>query len=429
MSLREKRVESEKEQVQARPRSTCDNCVRAKVKCSGAPGPCERCSSWRNLECSFGKERKRGRPSTNDPHMQKRSEVSDQLEDAAFPATKSQITKLPKSNCSTCTDCWCHVSAIDEQTKADGDIIASLETGLSQEQSNVVQVFLELYMHHAQPEARCHEWFELQMNKLVEMLKTANSCESLLRVVEWMNKFGILVGVVQRLAIRSIQDVDEDNFPAPLSISGQLSTLEKRGTASQSSALCGSKTLSSRCACLKIFQTPNGRYSIKASVGFVELFGFDSEYFCSYLEKMPGPMLPWGCDVFANIFARRVDSILLIRSLAFLFFSRPESVISDLNTKQVLSTHVFPCRRSDGTSIDCVVRLDYQQQVLSNEEFTLDIKASFEPLNTPPRMTCQVSRLSSSGAIVAADTTKHLYEEDEDLWAEDLFHWMKESKV
>src|SRR5438128_2474056 len=41
---------------------TCENCVRAKVKCTGHPGPCERCAGWRKLDCIFLEERKRGRP-------------------------------------------------------------------------------------------------------------------------------------------------------------------------------------------------------------------------------------------------------------------------------------------------------------------------------------------------------------------------------
>src|SRR5689334_1051992 len=72
---------------------TCENCSRAKVKCTGPPGPCERCSGWRGLDCVFVEERKRGRPRL--PEEQKKHHASSRTEPGASESEEKSLGVHP----------------------------------------------------------------------------------------------------------------------------------------------------------------------------------------------------------------------------------------------------------------------------------------------------------------------------------------------
>jgi len=386
---------------------TCENCVRAKVKCSGLPGPCERCSGWRKLDCVFLEERKRGRPRLPDElkkshqhhhHLEHASKVvkvdGDETQEsgrmtrgrAGQTTNRKQSASTstnPKLFCVT-TDCWSKVRT-DEFTRADDAIMGSPSEGLSNEQARLVEIFFTLYKNHASNRSCCKAWFSRQLNKIAGLLKAAGSYDAMVALFEWMNRHHILVSPLAPPEKKAFQDPMSGFLMPPMS--APKGPMLNDRIVNMPPSTIEEPMRNPDCACLKVSYTRDEICTIKTSPRFVEMLGKDADYFRSYLDTLYGGILPWGGDLFANIISAPTDTVTLIRMLADEFAKQPRMMDSQPVTRKANNAQIFQCTRLDGTQVYCIVRMEHVE-VLSYEGVEVTVIASFEPYTLLPPIPC-----------------------------------------
>jgi len=416
---------------------TCENCVRAKIKCSGQPGPCERCSSWRCLDCVFLTERKRGRPKT-DEDVRKNTLAKVNRQQALSRSAAAQKEETQKLSCVT-SDCWAlMVDSAETVVPVEGPA-ASPSSGLNYEQKRVVEIFFELYKNHASNRSCCKAWFTRQLNKIRGMLIASHSPSSVFGLVEWMNKHQILVSELLPPEQRAFVDPDSGFSLPPLSspkgpMLKEINLLDSSPSTLKQSSVDDSASIS-------LSYSRDERCIIKTNEKFVTLFGRDAGYFAAQLDLLFGGILPWGGDVFSNILFHQSDTMLLIRVLGFRFQSLPRMMDDKPITRTVQTSHMFTCGKADGSLIDCIVRFNHVENI-SFQGVGVEVQATFEPIEIQaPVLSLTPSSEQfddldvffaneeqiSSSSVYKRSGAEAASSEFRDEWVADLLQWVDET--
>jgi hypothetical protein len=350
-------------------------------------------------------------------------------------------------------DCWTQVmGGPDGPTSETGFLVIAPSAGLSLEQGRIVELFFALYKNHAAPHSCCRAWFSRQVNKISAMLKAAKSVGALLSLVEWMNRHQIVVEPTLPPATVAFTDPDSGFLLPPMtSAKGPLfrdQTIAVSSVPSPEPVLIKEgNERSLNCACLKISYTRDEVCTVRVSEKFEELFGRDASYFSGYLDTLNGGILPWGADVFANLLYRPIDTVLLMRLLAYRFQAQPRMTDSRPLRRQVQSSHIFACMKADGTVIDCIVRLNHVEDI-SFEGVAVEVTAAFEPYTSLAPVTCDFGNaavglpaqtpMSTTPVTDTSDQTQDVSTpfpekgqpgDFSDIWIEDLLKWVDDPSV
>jgi len=293
----------------------------------------------------------------------------------------SMIVREPKLTCVT-SDCWSSIEEVNKLNAVPGPS-ASPSAGLSHEQSRVVEIFFDLYKNHASSRSCCRAWFSRQLNKICGILKNAQSLTALLSVVEWMNKHQILVAPMMPPEQKAFSDPDSGFLLPPMTSSKGPLLLDEGIHTSLTSAPNDQMRMALEShdvnvPCIFLQYQRDERCFVRTNEAFVGLFGRDASFYAEILDSLYGGILPWGADVFCNILTRPIDTLLLIRVLAFRFQSLPRMMDATPITRTVQTSHLFTCTKHDGSLVDCIVRFTHVENV-SFQGVSVEVTATFEP--------------------------------------------------
>jgi hypothetical protein len=214
------------------------------------------------------------------------------------------------------------------------------------------------------------------------MLKCERSYKALLTVVEWMNKHQILVAPMKPPESKAFLDPDSGFAIPPMTSSKGPMLKDESIIAAPTAALKKPPTTEDpNNAIITLEYTRDERCTVKTNQKYVELFGRDANYYAGLLDTFYGGILPWGGDVFSNVFYKPIDTMLLIRVLAYRFQSQPRMQDATPVTRTVQTSHLFTCVKADGTFVDCIVRFNHVEHI-SFQGVAVEVTAAFEPYSS-----------------------------------------------
>jgi hypothetical protein len=214
------------------------------------------------------------------------------------------------------------------------------------------------------------------------MLKGERSYKALLTVVEWMNKHQILIAPVKQPESRAFLDPDSGFSLPPMTSSKGPMLADEAIVATPAAALKKPPTTEDpHNAIITMEYTRDERCTVKTNQKYVELFGRDANYYAGLLDTFYGGILPWGGDVFSNVLYKPMDTMLLIRVLAYRFQSQPRMKDATPISRAVQTSHLFTCVKADGTFVDCIVRFNHIEHI-SFQGVAVEVTAAFEPYSS-----------------------------------------------
>lgn len=418
--------------------------MRAKIHCTGLPGPCDRCNGWRKLDCVFLHERKRGRPRTKDDGESlddvlsiprgNSSDSSAKKKESATLLSQKPTTARKKSQLCATSDCWAQT---DQASSGNVPGLADVameemfkdQAFVQMEGFRSIKVFFELYRNHASNKSCCQAWFNRQLIKLRAMLERVGSKKQVSVLTSWMHRHRLssdlivgpqdsslaggrassVVAMPRPPSTQPFEDPDSGFLLPPMTSSKgpMFESVEMDPDYSDSSSttnesdcvLAPTQSIrdfqladagvvkeidqvrkSTTCAFISVEFNPDETARIETNETFENYFGKSAEYFAKLLQNAYGGLLPWGGDVLCSILKNPSDLMILIRTLAFRFQTMLRMVNDRPVVRSLRTSHIFPCSFFDGSVEDCVIRL-FHIEYISHNGVRVSVFACFEPMS------------------------------------------------